>query len=150
MCQPAIPLFSLTVDAAARPTPREMLKHPWIVSQQSQKANMEKWLAQVWGWPLPPPASQVDGNTPSSTSSSTAAGNKHHHHKKNKDKRSKHRSGTGGSGDHSSVASSLPTGVTVAMRPSMSQGSAAGSSAGGFEGSSGGSLLSPDSPRPPF
>jgi len=39
----------LTVDAGARPTPREMLKHPWILEQQSIKVPMDKWIAQVWG-----------------------------------------------------------------------------------------------------
>lgn len=104
-----------------------MLKHPWIIEQQAQKANMEKWIAQVWGWEIPV------------TSSSS-------HHKRRKDKK-KHNSLNGGilSGNGRSAGGSAGSGS--GDHRALTHGSAGGS---GFEGSSGGSLLSPDSPRPPF
>ena len=120
------------MDAAARPTPGEMLKHPWIIEQQAQKANMEKWIAQVWGWEIP-------------TSSSSS----HHHKEKRRKDKKKHNSlngcivnGNAGAAGGGSSAGSAGSGDHRAL---MMQG-------GGLslEGSSGGSLMSPDSPRPPF
>lgn len=105
---------SLTVDAGVRPTPREMLKHPWIIEQQSIKVPMDKWIAQVWGWEIP-----------SSSSSSS------HRDGKERERRRRERS----------------------ERKKAGMGAFAGTPGnlgGGLEGSSGGSLLSPESPRPPF
>ncbi|KAF8316405.1 Pkinase-domain-containing protein, partial [Clavulina sp. PMI_390] len=53
MWSPAMKDFiktALTVDATLRPAPRDMLKHPWVVEMQATRTNMEKWIAQVWGW----------------------------------------------------------------------------------------------------
>lgn len=44
------------MDAGARPTPSEMLQHPWIIEQQTKKVAMDKWVAQVWGWKRPAPS----------------------------------------------------------------------------------------------
>ena len=45
--------FSLTRDPASRPTPKEMLEHRWIARVMKTEVPMAKWIAQVWGWPLP-------------------------------------------------------------------------------------------------
>ncbi|GAW04301.1 kinase-like protein [Lentinula edodes] len=44
---------TLTVDALSRPTPKDMLSHPWIVDNMTQEVNMAKWLRQVWDWKKP-------------------------------------------------------------------------------------------------
>jgi hypothetical protein len=44
---------SLRVDPALRPTPKEMLAHPWIVRVMKQEVPMERWIREVWGWPKP-------------------------------------------------------------------------------------------------
>ena len=41
----------LTRDPNARPSPREMLEHPWIVSVMQHKIDMAYWMRKVWGWP---------------------------------------------------------------------------------------------------
>ncbi|CAA7261678.1 unnamed protein product [Cyclocybe aegerita] len=45
---------TLIVDAATRPTPREMLEHPWIITSMKQEVHMARWIRQVWGWPKAP------------------------------------------------------------------------------------------------
>ncbi|KAJ6464584.1 kinase-like protein [Mycena sanguinolenta] len=42
---------TLTVDALTRPTPKEMLAHPWVVDAMKQEVHMDQWIGQVWGWP---------------------------------------------------------------------------------------------------
>ncbi|KAJ6500079.1 STE/STE7 protein kinase [Mycena vitilis] len=42
---------TLTVDALARPTPKDMLAHPWVVNAMKQEVHMARWIRQVWGWP---------------------------------------------------------------------------------------------------
>ncbi|KDQ50804.1 hypothetical protein JAAARDRAFT_164418 [Jaapia argillacea MUCL 33604] len=42
---------TLTVSASARPTPEEMLQHPWMVRSKQQKVDMALWIRQVWDWP---------------------------------------------------------------------------------------------------
>lgn len=44
---------TLTVDDKLRPTPKEMLAHPWIVNVMKQEVHMSRWIRQVWGWPKP-------------------------------------------------------------------------------------------------
>jgi serine/threonine protein kinase len=44
---------SLRVDPALRPTPKEMLTHPWVVRIMKQDVPMERWIREVWGWPKP-------------------------------------------------------------------------------------------------
>lgn len=44
---------TLRVDPALRPTPKEMLTHPWIVRVMKQEVPMERWIREVWGWPKP-------------------------------------------------------------------------------------------------
>jgi mitogen-activated protein kinase kinase len=44
---------SLRIDAATRPTPREMLQHPWIQESMARKLDMAKWIREVWGWEKP-------------------------------------------------------------------------------------------------
>ncbi|KAI0675311.1 kinase-like protein [Trametes maxima] len=41
---------TLTRDPALRPSPREMLEHPWIVNMMQQKVDMAYWMRKVWGW----------------------------------------------------------------------------------------------------
>ncbi|THH31791.1 hypothetical protein EUX98_g2406 [Antrodiella citrinella] len=44
---------ALTRNPAMRPTPKELLEHPWIVAATQNKVNMAYWLRKVWGWPAP-------------------------------------------------------------------------------------------------
>ncbi|KAI0036926.1 kinase-like protein [Vararia minispora EC-137] len=44
--------LSLTMDATARPTPRDLLLHPWIEGIQKRKINMARWISEVWGWDM--------------------------------------------------------------------------------------------------
>ncbi|THU93871.1 kinase-like protein [Dendrothele bispora CBS 962.96] len=41
---------ALTHDAASRPYPRDMLKHPWIEKVMKQEVHMARWIREVWGW----------------------------------------------------------------------------------------------------
>ncbi|TFK54231.1 kinase-like protein [Heliocybe sulcata] len=45
--------LTLTVSATARPTPEDMLRHPWLVRIMQQEVNMARWIREVWGWPKP-------------------------------------------------------------------------------------------------
>ncbi|KAH8119253.1 kinase [Phellopilus nigrolimitatus] len=45
--------LTLTVAAADRPTPKEMLLHPWLVENMKKEVKMAQWIRQVWGWPRP-------------------------------------------------------------------------------------------------
>ncbi|KAH9479134.1 MAP kinase kinase skh1/pek1 [Psilocybe cubensis] len=44
---------TLIREPRSRPTPREMLDHPWIRIVMNQEDHMAKWIRQVWGWPKP-------------------------------------------------------------------------------------------------
>ncbi|KAJ4001616.1 kinase [Lentinula boryana] len=44
---------TLIVDALTRPTPKDMLSHPWIVENMKQEVNTAKWVRQVWDWKKP-------------------------------------------------------------------------------------------------
>ena len=46
-------LYRLTIDDKSRPTPKEMLDHPWIVNAMKQEVHISRWIRQVWGWPKP-------------------------------------------------------------------------------------------------
>ncbi|KAL4074180.1 kinase-like domain-containing protein [Scleroderma citrinum] len=41
---------TVIVDHTVRPTPKEMLAHPWIVSTMRKEVPMAKWISEVWGW----------------------------------------------------------------------------------------------------
>ena len=41
---------TLIVDANARPIPRVLLSHPWIVNVMKKEVRMSKWISEVWGW----------------------------------------------------------------------------------------------------
>jgi len=41
---------SLIVDHTLRPTPKEMLTHPWIASVMKKEVPMGRWIREVWGW----------------------------------------------------------------------------------------------------
>ncbi|PCH43778.1 kinase [Wolfiporia cocos MD-104 SS10] len=41
---------TLTRDPVLRPTPKDMLAHPWIVNIMQHEVNMASWMRQVWGW----------------------------------------------------------------------------------------------------
>jgi mitogen-activated protein kinase kinase len=43
----------LIVDATTRPTPKDLLEHPWIVNVMKQEIKMALWIRQVWDWPKP-------------------------------------------------------------------------------------------------
>ncbi|KAL0956369.1 hypothetical protein HGRIS_002517 [Hohenbuehelia grisea] len=53
---------TLIVDAQTRPTPKDMLEHPWIVQVMKQEVHMARWIRQVWGWPKPQRKSRDNGS----------------------------------------------------------------------------------------
>jgi mitogen-activated protein kinase kinase len=59
---------TLIVDATTRPTPRDMLEHPWIVAVLKQEVKMARWIRQVWDWPKPGRQSRGPSLRPSSSS----------------------------------------------------------------------------------
>ena len=40
----------LIVDSLTRPTPKDMLGHPWIINMMKHENGMARWVGQVWGW----------------------------------------------------------------------------------------------------
>jgi len=42
--------FRLSMDAASRPTPKDLLFHPWIEGNMKHKINMARWISEVWRW----------------------------------------------------------------------------------------------------
>lgn len=41
---------TLTVSSTERPTPSEMLEHPYLVEIMKKEVPMGVWISQVWGW----------------------------------------------------------------------------------------------------
>ncbi|KAH8107900.1 kinase-like protein [Cristinia sonorae] len=64
---------ALTRNPAMRPTPKELLDHPWIVSATQTKVNMAYWLRKVWDWPAPARKSGDHASRPGSSRSDNAA-----------------------------------------------------------------------------
>ncbi|TCD71264.1 Protein kinase C signaling pathway involved MAPKK protein [Steccherinum ochraceum] len=63
---------ALTRNPNMRPTPKELLDHPWIVAATQNKVNMAYWVRKVWGWPAPTRRSG-DGSRPGSSRSEVAS-----------------------------------------------------------------------------
>ena len=42
--------YRLTVSPIDRPTPKEMLEHPFLVENMKKEVPMGVWISQVWGW----------------------------------------------------------------------------------------------------
>ncbi|KAF9244954.1 kinase-like domain-containing protein [Melanogaster broomeanus] len=57
---------TLIVDHTMRPTPKEMLSHPWIVSIMKKEVPMARWIREVWGW-RSTQSSNASGSRPSSS-----------------------------------------------------------------------------------
>jgi mitogen-activated protein kinase kinase len=51
---------TLTMEPSIRPTPKDMLSHPWILENMKQEVHMQKWLRQVWDWKKPSSRSKDD------------------------------------------------------------------------------------------
>ncbi|KAF9530680.1 kinase-like domain-containing protein [Crepidotus variabilis] len=43
---------TLSADEVQRPIAWELLAHPWITGAMQQNVSMERWIAEVRGWPL--------------------------------------------------------------------------------------------------
>ncbi|KZO93301.1 kinase-like protein [Calocera viscosa TUFC12733] len=43
----------LCLDDSKRPSPTELLQHPWILESQKRKINLARWIQQVWQWDKP-------------------------------------------------------------------------------------------------
>jgi mitogen-activated protein kinase kinase len=54
---------TLTIDDKLRPTPKEMLDHPWIVNVMKQEVHIYRWIRQVWGWPKPKRSKECINNS---------------------------------------------------------------------------------------
>ncbi|KAH0827539.1 kinase-like domain-containing protein [Lanmaoa asiatica] len=57
---------TLIVDHTLRPTPKEMLTHPWIVSIMKKEVPMARWIREVWGW-HPTQSRNMSGSRPGSS-----------------------------------------------------------------------------------
>ncbi|TFK68662.1 kinase-like protein [Pluteus cervinus] len=44
---------TLVTDANTRPTPKDMLAHPWIINTMKIEVHMARWMRSVWDWPKP-------------------------------------------------------------------------------------------------
>ncbi|QLQ81457.1 hypothetical protein HG537_0F02180 [Torulaspora globosa] len=44
--------YCLKKDARERPSPRQMIRHPWVQGQMKKKVNMEKFIKSCWGQEL--------------------------------------------------------------------------------------------------
>lgn len=42
--------YCLIKNIEERPSPRQMLQHPWVLSQQSVKVRMDKFVRQLWNY----------------------------------------------------------------------------------------------------
>nr|WCD39455.1 Ste7-1 [Ganoderma boninense] len=60
---------TLTRDPTARPSPKEMLEHPWIVNVMQHKLDMAYWMRKVWKWRKNESTSQASPSRPSSSRS---------------------------------------------------------------------------------
>lgn len=56
---------TLTVNPTYRPTPKDMLEHQWIKNTMRYENTMGRWIAKVWGWPIPGKARQDSSSRPS-------------------------------------------------------------------------------------
>jgi len=54
----------LIIDSVTRPTPKNMLEHPWIINVMKQEVHMARWIRQVWGWPKSSRRSRDDLSRP--------------------------------------------------------------------------------------
>ena len=43
-------LYSLEKDGEKRPTPKQMLDHPFIQLSSQRKVNLKLWIKEVWEW----------------------------------------------------------------------------------------------------
>ncbi|KAG8213720.1 kinase-like domain-containing protein [Butyriboletus roseoflavus] len=57
---------TLIVEHTLRPTPKEMLTHPWIASVMKKEVPMARWIHEVWGW-RSTQSRNVSGSRPSSS-----------------------------------------------------------------------------------
>lgn len=60
---------TLTRDPTARPSPKEMLEHPWIVNVMQHKLDMAYWMRKVWKWRKNESTSQAPPSRPGSSRS---------------------------------------------------------------------------------
>jgi mitogen-activated protein kinase kinase len=41
---------SLKKDINQRPSPEQIMNHPWVVGMQRKRVDMERWIREAWGW----------------------------------------------------------------------------------------------------
>ncbi|KAJ7189766.1 kinase-like domain-containing protein [Mycena pura] len=55
----------LNIDGLTRPTPTDMLAHPWVVNNMKQPHSpMARWIRMVWGWPRDESSSAQSDSSP--------------------------------------------------------------------------------------
>ncbi|KAK7053484.1 Protein kinase C signaling pathway involved MAPKK protein [Paramarasmius palmivorus] len=64
---------ALMGDAASRPIPKDMLKHPWIGGVMKQEVHMARWIRQVWDWKKTRPRDDASTSRPSTGNSTTSS-----------------------------------------------------------------------------
>ena len=47
-CLHADLICSLERDRQLRPSPKQMLEHPWVIGIVKKKLDMAKWVEEVW------------------------------------------------------------------------------------------------------
>jgi mitogen-activated protein kinase kinase len=66
----------LEKDPAKRPGPTKMLSHPFIKKSETRQPqpDIARFIADVWGWPAPPPAPGSEPSSTAATPTTTDAG----------------------------------------------------------------------------
>jgi mitogen-activated protein kinase kinase len=41
---------SLEKEFENRPSPEQILAHPWAVGMERMNVDMERWIKEAWGW----------------------------------------------------------------------------------------------------
>jgi mitogen-activated protein kinase kinase len=41
---------SLKKDIDERPSPEQIMNHPWVLGIQKLNVDMERWIKEAWGW----------------------------------------------------------------------------------------------------
>ena len=50
-CRGTTAYCSLEKELDKRPSPEQIMAHPWVVGMQRLTVDMERWIKEAWGWP---------------------------------------------------------------------------------------------------
>ena len=43
-------IYSLEKEFDNRPSPEQILAHPWAMGMERLNVDMERWIKEAWGW----------------------------------------------------------------------------------------------------